>query len=90
MDCVVLELTLPDSSAFGVLVSLVPLVRRPNVPVIVLTRLPDAGLWELARKNGAYACFLKQHTTGEDLDNAIQRAVAFVGLIPKENRYRSS
>lgn len=34
------------------------------------------------------ACFVKQHTTGEDLDKAIQRAVAFVGQMPKEYRYR--
>src|SRR5256885_16606592 len=28
-----------------------------------------------------------QHTSGEDLDKAIQRAVAFMGLISKDNRY---
>ena len=88
IDCVVLELSLPDSSAFGVLVTLVPIVRRPNIAVIVLTRIADAGLWGLAKKNGAYACYLKKHTSSDDLERAIQRAIAFVGLLPKEDRYR--
>jgi hypothetical protein len=46
------------------------------------------GVRDLAKENGAYECFVKQHTAGEDLDKAIQRAVAFVGQIPKEDRYR--
>src|SRR5207344_3326511 len=39
IDCVVLELDLPDRSGFEVLVTLVPIASRPNVAVIVLTRL---------------------------------------------------
>ena len=88
IDCVVQELALPDRSGFEVLVNLVPRPRRPNVGVIVLTQLGYKGLWELAKQSGAYACFLKEHTSSEDLDKAIQRAVAFVGLMPKEDRYR--
>ena len=88
IDCVVLELALPDGSAFEVLVDLIPIVHRPNVAVIVLTRFGYRGLWELAKQNGAYACFLKQHTSGDVLDKAIQRAVAFVGRMPKEDRHR--
>ena len=30
----------------------------------------------------------KEFPTGEDLDRAIQRTVAFVGQLPKEDRYR--
>src|SRR4029078_7545004 len=56
-DCVVLELALPDQSGFKVLVDLVPRVRRPNIAVIVLTRLTDRGLYALARQNGSYVCF---------------------------------
>ena len=87
-DCVVLELVLPDQSGFKLLVDLVPYPSRPQVAVIVLTRLTYRGIWELAKQYGAYVCIAKQHTTGEDLDKAIQRAVAFVGQLPKEDRYR--
>lgn len=88
IDCVVLELDLPDQSGFEVLLTLVPIASRPNVAVIVLTRLTHRGVWELAKQNGAIACFVKRHMGGEDLDRAIQHAVALVGLLPKEDRYR--
>ncbi|HEY6260370.1 MAG TPA: response regulator [Nitrospiraceae bacterium] len=89
IDCVVLELALPNKFGFALLVDLIPIPSRPNVAVIVLTQLGDIRLWELAKRNGAYGCFLKQHTSCEDLDKAIQRAIAFVGLMPKEGRPRS-
>jgi len=88
IDCVVLELELPDLSGFEVLMTLVPQASKPRIAVIFLTKLTHRGLWELAKNNGAYVCFAKQHTTGEDLDRAIQRAMAFVGHMPKEDRYR--
>jgi len=56
--------------------------------VIILTLMTHRGLWELAKQNGAYVCLAKQFTSGDDLDRAIQRAVAFVGWMPKEDRYR--
>ena len=90
IDCVILELDLPDMSGFQVLVDLNPVARRPNVAVLILTRLSSLPLWELARKGGAYACFPKQHTSQEELVRAIQHAIALVGLMPKENRYRPS
>ena len=68
--------------------TLVPRASKPRIAVIVLTQLAHRGLWDLAKNNGAYVCFVKQHTTGEDLDRAIQRAVALVGQMPKEDRYR--
>jgi len=45
-------------------------------------------LWELAKQHGAYECFHTNHPTGEDWERTIQRAVKFVGLMPKEDRYR--
>ena len=79
IDCVVLELGLPDQSGFQTLVELVPIASRPQVAVIVLTQMTDRGISELATQNGAYASFVKRHTTGEDLDRAIQRGVSLVG-----------
>jgi hypothetical protein len=39
-------------------------------------------------QNGAQAFFVKQFTSGDDLDKAIQRAIALVGRMPKEDRFR--
>lgn len=88
IDCVVLELPLPDQSGFKTLVELVPVARRPHVAVVVLTLLTHPGVWRLARGNGAYACLVQEFTSGQDLDQAIQRAVTFDGQLPKEDRYR--
>jgi hypothetical protein len=67
---------------------LVPLVRRPTVAVVILTRLTHRGVWDLAKRNGAYACLVKEHTSGEALDHVIQSAIAMIGMLPKEDRYR--
>jgi DNA-binding NarL/FixJ family response regulator len=88
IDCVVLALELSDQSGYKVLVDLVPIASRPNVAVVVLTNRLQRGLQELARQNGAYACFVKRYMSVDDLDRAVQRAMAFVGKMPKEDRYR--
>ena len=87
-DCVVVERELPDQSGFKVLVELVPIASRPNLAVIMLTNGLHRGLREIARQNGAYAYFVKRFMSEEDLDHAIHRAIAFVGKMPKEDRYR--
>jgi CheY-like chemotaxis protein len=88
IDCVVLELSLPDQSGFQTLIDLVPIASRPHVAVIVLTQMTQRGVWELAKQNGAYTCLAKNFTSGEDLDRAIQRAISFVGQMPNEDRYQ--
>jgi CheY-like chemotaxis protein len=91
IDCVVLELSLPDQSGFTVLGELVPLPRRPQVAVIVLTQIPHRGVWELATLSGARACFYKPHTSGKDLDQAIQRAVVSVSQrLKDDNQQRAT
>ena len=56
--------------------------------MVILTLMTQRGVWELAKQNGTYTCLAKQFATGYDLDKAIQRAVAFVAQMPKEDRYR--
>jgi len=85
----VLELSLPDQGGFKTLADLVPIASRPKVAVIVLTLLTHPGVWRLAKENGAYTCLGKDFTTGEDLYKTIQRAVAFVGRMPKEERHQN-
>ena len=88
IDCVVMDLSLPDQSGFELLPDLVPIPSKPTVAILVLTLLGHRTLWEIAKSYGVYECFHKKHTRGEDLDRAIQHAVAFVGWMPKEDRDR--
>jgi DNA-binding NarL/FixJ family response regulator len=90
IHCVVLELGLADRSGFQTLVELVPIARRPQVAVVVLTQMTERGVWDIAKDNGAYTCLIKKYTSGDDLDKVIQRAIAFVAQMPKEDRYRGS
>ena len=75
----VLALDLPDGSGFQVLVDLVPIASRPIVPVIVLSHSAQRGVREMALQNDAQAYLVKQFTSGAELNEAIQRAVARVG-----------
>ena len=84
----VLELALPDELGFRLLTDVVPIPSSPHVAVIVLTLMTHQGVWELAKQYGAYVCLTKKFTSGEDLDKAIQRAVAFVEQMPREDRFQ--
>lgn len=77
VDCVVLDLDMPESG-FHVLLELVPDRRRPQVAVIILTHLPHPNLFEMAKHNGAQACLLKQSTTVQDLEHSVLEAVTAV------------
>jgi DNA-binding NarL/FixJ family response regulator len=78
IDCVVLEIDLPDMSGFEVLLKLIPRAQHPEIAVIVLTRFANQYLLEAAIKNGAQAAFHKTMTDGENLHKAILKAVATV------------
>ena len=84
VDCVVLELSLPDMSGFEVLVKLVPLAHHPEVPVVVLSSLTFDILDRLAKDNGAQAFLMKSRISGDELNVAIHKAMASVGLCQKE------
>src|SRR5215510_12984728 len=59
IDCVVLELLLPHQTGFQTLMEFVPCASRPQIGVIVLTVMTHAGVWRLAKENGAYVCLAK-------------------------------
>jgi DNA-binding NtrC family response regulator len=76
IDCVILELELPDMSGLEVLVKLLQSLRHPEVPVIILTQSNFLSLMELAVLNGAYTSLHKQIASGDQLEKAIVHAVA--------------
>jgi DNA-binding NarL/FixJ family response regulator len=67
-----------EESGFKALVDLIPDRKRPEIAVIIFTRLVNQTLAEIAKHNGAMAYLVKQHTSAEELDTAIQRAVCAV------------
>ena len=80
VDCVLVELSLPDMSCFEVLIKLVPRARHPEIAVIVLTRLALYPMGALAMSNGAQAYLVKPHISGDTLDWAIQKAIFAVAF----------
>lgn len=78
IDCVVLELDLPDMSGFEVLLKLVPRARHPEIAVIVFTRLTNPYLLDAAVGNGAQAALHKSKASGDILDQFILKAVSAV------------
>lgn len=77
VDCVLLDLDMPDSG-FHALLELVPDRKIPKTAVVIFTRLVHPTLSEMARQNGALAYLVKQHTSSEELDTVIQRAISSV------------
>jgi DNA-binding NarL/FixJ family response regulator len=78
IDCVILEIDLSDMSGFEVLLHLVPVARKAEVAVVVLTHLSNPYLIDLVLKNGAVACLLKNGASGDDLDKAVLKAVSMI------------
>lgn len=93
IECVVLELDLPDISGFEVLAKLVPRAYHPEIAVIILTRLPNPFLLDLAIKNGAQAALQKTVGSGELLAPSIRKAISAVQaqnrLVSSSNRLRT-
>jgi DNA-binding NarL/FixJ family response regulator len=85
IDCVVTELHLPDMSGFQVLIRLNPIVHRSlHTPVIALSHFILPSIIEAAKKLGAQSYLIKSHASCDDLDRAIQIAIARVEVARKE------
>jgi CheY-like chemotaxis protein len=78
VDCVILELELPDMSGFEVLLTLVPHPQRPKIPVIILTRIANSYLLDAAINNGAHAALHKSINSEEVLLNVICKVMATI------------
>jgi CheY-like chemotaxis protein len=78
MACVVLDLDMKGESGFEVLFHVVPDRHHPEIPVIILTRLFSKTIHNFALEYGAHACLVKNRTSPEILDKAIQTAMAFL------------
>ena len=87
VDCVVLDLDLSTSSGFQFLLELVPNRNRPEIAVLIFSRLQNPTLASMSLENGAQAYLVKQQTSADALDKAIQKAVTAVasrlGTTPK-------
>ena len=81
IDCVVLEIDLPDMSGFEVLAKLVPRAYHPEIAVIILTRLSNPFLLDAATKNGAQAALQKTVGSGDLLVQSILNAISAVKLL---------
>jgi len=86
VECVISELTLPDMSGFEVLLQLVPQPRHPETAFIFLTRLTLSPMKHLALNNGAQAYLVKSHSSCDELEGTIHKALASVAPTRKELR----
>ena len=84
VDCVVLELDLSDMSGFEVLAKLVSHPRRPEIAVIILTKLYNPYILDAAIKNGAHAALQKSMTSGDMLDQTVLKALSAIPRASKE------
>ena len=75
IDCVILELALPDIHGTDLLKQLAVPAGLPRKPVIVLTRLFYPTILEIARENGAIATFVKKVTSEQVLQDAVRSAL---------------
>jgi DNA-binding NarL/FixJ family response regulator len=78
VDCVILEMNLPDMAGFGLLIKLVGNVCHPEIAVIMLSRVDLAPIAELATDNGAQAFLVKSRASGDQLNMVIHHAIATV------------
>ena len=83
IDCVILDLSLPDMSGFEVLAKLVPVAAEPAVAVIILTSFDHHSLLEAAQHKGAFSALQKDLTSADELATHVRRAMTQVTPVEK-------
>ena len=78
IDCVILDLSLPDMSGFEVLAKLVPVAAKPLVPVVVLTSFDHRALLEAAERKGAFLALQKDRISADELATYIRRVMTVI------------
>ena len=78
VDCIVTDFTLPDMSSFELLTDVNPVEGVSGMAMIILARYAIPAVTDLARRYGIQAFLMKRLTSGEDLTNVIQNALARV------------
>jgi CheY-like chemotaxis protein len=81
VDCVVLDLEMPESGLFTLL-KLVPDPARQHTPVVILTKLARPAVIKVMKNLGAYECLVKEYCSPEKLADTIREAIAFVKSKP--------
>jgi CheY-like chemotaxis protein len=76
VNCVVLEIDLPDMSGFEVLLKLIQRPHQSGMVVLILTRLSNPLFLKAAITNGAQAAFCKGFTSVEILEEAMRKALS--------------
>lgn len=84
IDCIVAEYNLPDMSPFQLLFVVNPVEDVPAVALIILARYAVPAITHLVRRYGIHAFLIKRLTSGEDLSNVVQKAMAKIS--PSKNR----
>ena len=78
IDCIVTEYNLPDMGPFQLLFEVNPVEDIPAIALIILARYAVPAFTRLVRQYGIHAFLIKRLTSGEELTNVIQNAVARV------------
>ena len=89
IDCVILDLSLPDMSGFEVLAKIVPVSGQPRVPVVVLTAIDNGPLLQAAESKGAFVALQKDLTSADELATHVRRAMAAIPVEEKETAVSS-
>lgn len=77
VDCVVLDLEMPESGLFTLL-RLIPDPTRRHLPVVILTKQAQPTLFKLMKNLGAHECLVKEYCSAEKLAHTIRQAIAVV------------